>query len=138
MAPLGKLIKLLELTRSDNDHEALSAIRAANRALRTAGLAWDSVVTDAPATGRPGAKKPPKEEAREDKTTADGLPAGPAMSNKLAWKSIFDYLSEVFLNEREQYFFDGIISYYTSRGYLTEKQRPWVYKMYRDKGGDQW
>lgn len=41
---LNKLIKLLQLTTSDNDAEALSAIRAANRLLKKERLDWLDVV----------------------------------------------------------------------------------------------
>jgi hypothetical protein len=39
-----KLAKLLALTTSDNDHEALSAMRAANRMLREVGKIWEDVL----------------------------------------------------------------------------------------------
>jgi hypothetical protein len=37
----SKIIKLLSLTQSDNDHEALNAIRMANRILRTNEFTWE-------------------------------------------------------------------------------------------------
>lgn len=39
-----KLAKLLALTASDNDHEALAAMRAANRMLKAADKAWEDVL----------------------------------------------------------------------------------------------
>jgi len=40
----AKLIKLLNLTQSPNDHEALSAIRFVNRLLKKHELSWDDVI----------------------------------------------------------------------------------------------
>lgn len=36
-----KLVKFLNLTQSDNDHEALAAIRKANEILKKNGITWD-------------------------------------------------------------------------------------------------
>lgn len=41
---LSKLEKLLNLTQSDNDHEALSAIRRANELLKAAKRSWWDVM----------------------------------------------------------------------------------------------
>lgn len=38
------LVKILNLTQSDSDGEALSAIRKANKALKDAGLTWDTAL----------------------------------------------------------------------------------------------
>ena len=40
----GKLIKMLRLTESSNDGEALAAIRAANRELKRAGMEWMNII----------------------------------------------------------------------------------------------
>lgn len=40
---LEKLIKLLNLTNSDNDHEAINAMRAANTLLAKSGSNWSNV-----------------------------------------------------------------------------------------------
>jgi hypothetical protein len=39
-----KLAKLLALSASDNEHEALGCIRAANRIVKEAGKTWDEVL----------------------------------------------------------------------------------------------
>jgi len=44
----GKLVKLLRLTQSDNDAEALAAIRAANRELKRVGLEWHNIIVVTP------------------------------------------------------------------------------------------
>lgn len=46
-----KLLKLLNMTTSDSDGEALNAIRAANRLIKANGLRWDILLmTDQPPT----------------------------------------------------------------------------------------
>ena len=40
---IQRLLKLLNLTTSDNDHEALRAIRAANALMRKHCVTWDEV-----------------------------------------------------------------------------------------------
>jgi hypothetical protein len=42
MLDKSKIIKLLSLTQSDNDNEALSAIRMANKILRANEITWDA------------------------------------------------------------------------------------------------
>lgn len=44
-----KLIKLLSLSESDNDHEALLAIRTANALKKNNGLTWPAILNSAPA-----------------------------------------------------------------------------------------
>lgn len=39
----AKLIKLLNLTTSDNEHEQLSALKAANKLLKKDKIMWDSL-----------------------------------------------------------------------------------------------
>jgi hypothetical protein len=40
----ARLAKLLALSQSDNDAEALSCIRAANKMVQAAGKSWDEVL----------------------------------------------------------------------------------------------
>lgn len=43
MKDFEKLKKMMERTFSENDHEALASIRAANRILAAEGLTWDRI-----------------------------------------------------------------------------------------------
>jgi len=43
---VGKLVKMLMLTQSSNDQEALGAIRAANAHLKAAGFDWNGLVAE--------------------------------------------------------------------------------------------
>lgn len=48
-----KIFKLLELTQSDNDAEALNAIRKANEIRKKAGLQWEDVFAESITTYKP-------------------------------------------------------------------------------------
>ncbi len=127
MAAMDRLIRVLELTRSD--HEALSAIRTANAMLKAAGnKSWREVLDPVVIT-QPAERAPRESE----------MSAGPSTSNRKAWEAIFKWLmQEVVLNEAEQTFVGGVFEYLKTKGYLTEKQKPWIYKLYREKGGDRY
>ena len=51
--PQDKILKLLELTKSSNDAEALNAIRKANDIREKAGLQWEEVFAKAITTYKP-------------------------------------------------------------------------------------
>ena len=51
--PQDKILKLLELTKSSNDAEALNAIRKANEIREKAGLQWEEVFARAIKTYKP-------------------------------------------------------------------------------------
>lgn len=51
--PQDKILKLLELTKSSNDAEALSAIRKANNIREKAGLQWEEVFAKGISTYKP-------------------------------------------------------------------------------------
>lgn len=48
MVDKDKLTKLLAMTTSDNDGEALNAMRMANKIVKGAGLTWEQVLTEPP------------------------------------------------------------------------------------------
>lgn len=50
----AKFVKILNITKSDSDHEALVAIRTANRILKESGKSWDDLVRPSPASGTTG------------------------------------------------------------------------------------
>lgn len=43
LAEYGRLRKLMQMTTSDNDHEALASLRAANAILAAHELSWERV-----------------------------------------------------------------------------------------------
>jgi hypothetical protein len=52
-----KLIKLLMLTTSDNDNEALSAIRMANKLLKSKNITWECAFSEKVTTHEPNSNK---------------------------------------------------------------------------------
>jgi hypothetical protein len=78
----SRFIRILKLTDSPNDSEALSAVRRANALLHAAGLSWDRLVVLPPAADT----EPQATEDREDPLWADAsmflsgdLPSAPMM-----------------------------------------------------------
>lgn len=55
----GRLIALLNLSTSDNDNEALSAIRHANKLMKKHELQWENVVGSGKSYTAPPPPKPP-------------------------------------------------------------------------------
>jgi hypothetical protein len=47
---LAQLIKILNLTQSDSDGEALNALRLANSKIKAAGLTWENLLSTQPKT----------------------------------------------------------------------------------------
>lgn len=87
------LIKMLGMTTSDNDHQALVAIRAANRALLRAGTDWSSLLRgkltilgdpfvgmSAPEPQRAAPPPPPRPQA-----PAAPIPPQPFMQQPPSW-----------------------------------------------------
>ena len=96
---IEKLIKCLELSRSEHDGEALTAVRKANNIRNTLGLSWADLIGVGPSPS--------------PRTTPD---APPDISAMLA------ELSEAEMSAPSREFLDGLAGYFTERGYLTEKQ----------------
>lgn len=63
----SRFIRILKLTDSPNDSEALNAVRRANAMLRAAGMSWDRLVILPPAVDT----EPRTTEHREDPLWAD-------------------------------------------------------------------
>jgi hypothetical protein len=54
----AKLVKALQMTTSKNDHEALAAIRMANRMLEEAKVGWGGLISGSRAAAIVGAETP--------------------------------------------------------------------------------
>jgi hypothetical protein len=64
----SRFIRILKLTDSSNDSEALSAVRRANALMHAAGLSWDRLIVLLPL---PADMEPPASKDREDPLWAD-------------------------------------------------------------------
>lgn len=100
-----KLIKLLNLTMSPNDHECLAAIRKVNNMLRENNLMYDSLVSP------PAAEK--KTEPKATQKQESGMPVEKAFEHLLASKH---------LNGKSREFVEGLKEYFEEHKTLTAKQ----------------
>jgi hypothetical protein len=107
---LDKLAKLLNLTMSDNDHEALLAVRKANLILIKLNIHWDQVfrLTIEP---EPKMKQCSKEE-------------------KEIILKIFDNLIPI-LSGSSLEFVSSLLVYFNEYGNLTKKQGETLVKIYK-------
>ncbi len=81
-----RLLKLLNLTRSDNDHEALLAIRQANKLMDDHNLSWDNCMMEV----TPRRTETPRPSPRQDHTWAGGdITKEEFEKFKKAWKWTF-------------------------------------------------
>lgn len=113
MEQIDKLIKLLMLTTSNVDAEALSAIRMANLILKKQGLTWLDVslsLVSQKTTARPSA------------TT------GAATINEM-----LSFCLRRKMSERSRNFIKDLKRFHEEYGYLTEKQMSCLVKFYKGK-----
>ena len=71
---IEQLIKILNMTQSDNDNEALTAIRMANRILKKHDSGWAAVIVKVSSYSREEEKKKEPAKKREEKTTYKDAP----------------------------------------------------------------
>ena len=71
----SRFLRILNLTESPNDFEALNAVRRANAMLHGAGLSWEKLIVVPPP---PDAESKPAEEREEDRLWADAWIFSPA------------------------------------------------------------
>lgn len=102
-----KLAKILGLTTSTFDHEALAAIRRANELMTGAGLRWPDIIT------------PAMERATEAAPDASG-----ATYHKAQWRAFYHeaWIWRAHLNDRDRAFLEGI----DGRTEISEKQHKWL------------
>ena len=103
----NRLLKLLRLTTSPHDGEALAAIRKANEMLSSRKLEWASLILPT--------APPPKQKssARDD-----------------VIEQMFDFLESARLSESSREFVESLRDYWDRLGDLTEKQHAALTKTY--------
>lgn len=132
-----KIIKLLNLTTSDNDNEALSAIRTCNAMLKKANLRWEKLIGVVVKSETPPKQEPPKRPRYESSGAVDDE-LGPPCENQRAWLIIFRWLGDVYLSPKQEELVTSIGHYFANRGYMSDKQRACVYRIYKERGGSEW
>ena len=105
-----KLAKLLALTTSDNDNEALSAIRTANVILERDNLAWEDVLLGT-------TKRTQFNDSYADYESTEEIEEMLSTCIQNVNGSAFDFI-------------DSLYRFYNSRGYLTPKQIRSLRKFY--------
>lgn len=125
-----QLEKLMQMTTSDNDAEALSALRMANNLLKRYDYTWSSAfqrlvkidsgvpdVEDGVATiPRDQDHRPPRRE----------MVADLQLKNRI--DEAFAVLSDARLGPNTQNFIDSLYEQWEKRGFLTEKQQAALFK----------
>lgn len=139
-----RLLKLLRLTESDADGEALNAVRMANRMLKSAGKSWDEVLigvttpsASARSYGSPDYRTPPSKRGPRTYGRAEP-PKKRAEPKKIYDDNIGDYLKA--LTERRHdmgtvMFLASLTEFYQENGYLTEPQYEAIVRMHDAKPG---
>lgn len=119
--PLDKarLAKVLALTQSDNDSEALAAIRKANDIVRGAELTWEDVLVQQNSVHIVLQRQPMQETYK-----ADDSWIAPHLRDKVTIDLMFRavYSQPRTGNEDFWRFLDSINQWYVSKGFLTAKQ----------------
>lgn len=118
-----KLIKLLNLTLSDNDPEALSAMRKANEIVRENKVLWNSLIKCPGEQYCTHTKKvPAPETSKEDSDISE---------------SIDELLESAKLKGTPRQFVESLKEYYTANGYLSTRQEEifWQIRERTLKGG---
>lgn len=137
-----KLVKFLRMTESDQDGEALNAIRMANRMVKAARLTWGDVLrttATAPspsAYGSPDYRTPPSKRGKA--YGAAHRPPPRTEPKKIYDDNIGQYLRE--LSERKHdlstvMFIASLTEFYEQNGYLTEPQYEHVVRLHDTKPG---
>ncbi len=114
----SKIVKLLALTQSPNEHESLSAIRAANKLLTKERLTWEQFFAGS------GFRDEAPKVKREHYSSASNKYQG--STDEL--EDMLDYLLSRWPGNK---FYESVANFYQTKGFVTEKQFEAVQKAYR-------
>ena len=128
-----RLVKLLNLTASDNDHEALLALRNAQKMMAQGAVTWESLVTaraSTPSRRQPPAQPPkarPAKTARPPPKTVIKTPPEPKAKTafkKFRWiRGLFEFIFAQELGTKQSDFFESLLAVWVSRGSLSVNQQ---------------
>ena len=115
----AKLIKLLGMTTSQNDGEALNAIRMVNAMLKVNKLDWDSAI--AGSKPQPIHKPPPRPQGRG---TTDTAPKYKPPSSRYTDPEIPRMLQSLMRDSQGDFrdFVQSLNEFWENKGFLTEGQ----------------
>lgn len=107
---ISKLSKLLNLTFSNQDNEALSAMRKANEAIQVKGLTWEAVLK-----GSQVLQSQPQQVQRKQEVTIPEM---------------FETVFQTLTGSRATDFIQSLLRQYTDKGSLSSKQIEALKKFY--------
>lgn len=120
------LIKLLMMTTSPNDGEALTAIRKANAMLASANVNWEEFLKAVQTTNDQSFRTPPSQRRYKGDDDANAFSdVGRGPSQKFTDANIIDPMFEkAFENASGGFadFLDSVYEWWGQKGFLTEKQ----------------
>jgi|GEM_PF-3041463 len=122
-----RLIRLLNLTASDNDHEALLALRNAQKVMDRSGMTWESLVTSgrSPLSRSPPSASAAKRNSPPSKTQAKAPPepkGKAARAKYLRLLRLFEFIFAQQLTLKQTEFFEGLRAAWVRFGSLTVRQ----------------
>lgn len=111
----GELVKILNMTTSNNDNEALVAIRKANEVVKRHGVLWDAVIVASLEDNIPSF-------LRRNSGMPPARPQSVVMMEDILDEEISDTTRE---------FIESLMDYWRTWGRLTPKQFAAMKKVYR-------
>lgn len=118
-------IKLMMMTTSENDGEALNALRKANKILATSNMSWEQLLMKSLAAPQQTARPPPRPEPNWD-NVPQPQPAGPGRRRRYTDRKEINHLFSLALrnNLPENYLAKvmGIRQWWDDHQFLSERQ----------------
>lgn len=131
---MDRIVKLLNLSASDNDHEALLALRNAQKLMKQRGLTWEALFAgtasfSARTASTQTSRARPRKAAKPPATPKRDIEVPPEPKYKPArakfrWiRQLFEFIFAQELTTRQREFFGGLHSSWVQWGSLTAKQQ---------------
>jgi hypothetical protein len=136
-----KLIKLLMLSTSDSDGEALSAIRHANQLVKKSNLTWEDVIKKGNYKKKRSLAPPPRKPDPPPKPPERPKPPPPPPPPKSEEPKKVPKVDEMFvflMNHPElpecdydYKFTKSVCEFYIEKKWISEKQKKYIFKIYK-------
>jgi hypothetical protein len=132
--PLAKIIKLMNLSTSDNDHKALLALRNAQRIVTLHNKSWEDLLKQS----EQNQLRSPSPPQRSNPSTPMDKPPRPRSKNKQSTYDLqaylFEFISRKSMDTEQHSFVKSLHSFWCRRGELTPKQQEVLEKICKSKG----